>query len=89
MSQNKIKPIGNRVAILQKSAEQVTASGLVIPTTAQEKPQQGEVVAVGSKVEDIAVGDNVIYSKYAGTTLTINGEEYIVLSEEDVFAVLL
>jgi chaperonin GroES len=88
MTQIKIKPIGNRVAILQKEAEQITASGLVIPTTAQEKPQQGEIVAIGSKVEDIAVGDTVIYSKYAGTSLTINGAEYLVLSEEDVFAVL-
>jgi chaperonin GroES len=88
MTQIKIKPIGNRVAILQKEAEQVTASGLIIPTDAQEKPQQGEIVAIGSKVEDIAVGDTVIYSKYAGTSLTINGAEYLVLSEEDVFAVL-
>lgn len=88
MTQIKIKPIGNRVAIMQKSAEQVTASGLVIPTTAQEKPQQGEIIAIGSKVEDIAVGDTVIYSKYAGTSLTIGNVEYLVLSEEDVFAVL-
>ena len=88
MTQIKIKPIGNRVAILQKSAEQVTASGLVIPTTAQEKPQQGEIIAIGSKVEDIAVGDTVIYSKYAGTSLTIGNVENLVLSEEDVFAVL-
>jgi chaperonin GroES len=88
MTQIKIKPIGNRVAILQKEAEQVTASGLVIPTTAQEKPQQGEIIAIGSKVEDIAVGDTVIYSKYAGTSLTLGGAEYLVLSEEDVFAVL-
>jgi chaperonin GroES len=88
MTQIKIKPIGNRVAILQKEAEQVTASGLIIPTDAQEKPQQGEIIAIGSKVEDIAVGDTVIYSKYAGTSLTIGNVEYLVLSEEDVFAVL-
>jgi chaperonin GroES len=88
MSQIKIKPIGNRVAILQKDAEQTTASGLIIPDVAQEKPQQGEVVAIGSKVEDIAVGDTVIYSKYAGTTLTLGSKEYLVLAEEDVFAVL-
>jgi chaperonin GroES len=88
MTQIKIKPVGNRVAILQKEAEQVTASGLIIPADAQEKPQQGEVIAVGSKVEDIAVGDIVIYSKYAGTSLTIGGKEYLVMAEEDVFAVL-
>ena len=88
MSQIKIKPIGNRVAIRQKSAEQTTASGLIIPTDAQEKPQQGEVIAIGSKVEDIAVGDTAIYSKYAGTSLTLGSEEYLVMSEEDVFAVL-
>jgi chaperonin GroES len=88
MSQIKIKPIGNRVAILQKSAEQVTSYGLIIPDVAQEKPQQGEVIAIGSKVEDIAVGDTVIYSKYAGTSLTLGNVEYLVLAEEDVFAVL-
>jgi chaperonin GroES len=88
MTPIKIKPIGNRVAIRQKSAEQTTASGLIIPTDAQEKPQQGEVVAIGSKVEDIAVGDTVIYSKYAGTSLTLGSDEYLVMSEEDVFAVL-
>jgi chaperonin GroES len=88
MTPIKIKPIGNRVAIRQRSAEQTTASGLIIPTDAQEKPQQGEVVAIGSKVEDIAVGDTVIYSKYAGTSLTLGSDEYLVMSEEDVFAVL-
>jgi len=88
MTPIKIKPIGNRVAIRQKAAEQTTASGLIIPNDAQEKPQQGEVVAIGSKVEDIAVGDTVIYSKYAGTSLTLGSDEYLVMSEEDVFAVL-
>lgn len=88
MPQNQIKPIGNRIAILQTKAEQTTASGIIIPSEAQEKPQQGKVVAVGSKVEDVATNDVVVYSKYAGTTLTINGEEYIILSEEDVFAVI-
>lgn len=88
MTPIKIKPIGNRVAIRQKAAEQTTASGLIIPNDAQEKPQQGEVIAIGSKVEDIAVGDTVIYSKYAGTSLTLGSEEYLVMSEEDVFAVL-
>ncbi len=72
MSQIKIKPIGNRVAILQKDAEQTTASGLIIPDVAQEKPQQGEVVAIGSKVEDIAVGDTVIYSRTPAITLPLD-----------------
>ena len=89
-----IKPLEDRIVIRQVDAEQVTASGLVIPDTAKEKPQEGEVVAVGpGKFEDgqrtpmdVAVGDKVIYSKYGGTEVKVEGDEYLVLSARDVLA---
>ena len=90
-----IKPLEDRIVIRQFEAEQVTASGLVIPDTAKEKPQEGEVVAVGpGRIDDngnrvpldVAVGDKVIYSKYGGTEVKVEGEEYLVLSARDVLA---
>ena len=89
-----IKPLEDRIVIRQVEAEQTTASGLVIPDTAKEKPQEGEVVAVGpGKFEDgqrtpmdVAVGDKVIYSKYGGTEVKVEGDEYLVLSARDVLA---
>lgn len=92
-----IKPLEDRIVIRQVEAEQTTASGLVIPDTAKEKPQEGEVVAVGpgrvadngNRVPvDVAVGDKVIYSKYGGTEVKYAGEEYLVLSARDVLAVI-
>ena len=92
-----IKPLEDRIVIQQVAAEQTTASGLVIPDSAKEKPQEGEVVAVGlgrigdngNRVPmDIAVGDRVIYSKYGGTEVKYAGEEYLVLSSRDVLAVV-
>jgi len=92
-----IKPLEDRVVIKTLEAEQTTASGLVIPDTAKEKPQEGEVVAVGpGRVDDngnrvpvdVAVGDVVIYSKYGGTEVKYDGEEYLVLSARDVLAVI-
>ncbi len=92
-----IKPLEDRVVIKTLEAEQTTASGLVIPDTAKEKPQEGEVVAVGpGRVDDngnrvpvdVAVGDVVIYSKYGGTEVKYGGEEYLVLSARDVLAVI-
>jgi chaperonin GroES len=90
-----IKPLENRIVIRQVEAEQVTASGLVIPDTAAEKPQEGQVIAVGpgrydargNRVPlDIAVGDKVIYSRYGGTEVKFNGENLLVLSSTDVLA---
>ena len=92
-----IKPIEDRIVVQTLEAEQTTASGLVIPDTAKEKPQEGEVVAVGpGRVSDagervamdISVGDRVIYSKYGGTEVKHNGEEYLILSARDVLAVI-
>ena len=91
-----IKPLEDRILVKSVDAEQTTASGLVIPDTAKEKPQEGDVLAVGpGRFEDgqrlpldIKVGDKVIYSKYGGTEVKYNGEEYLILSSRDVLAVL-
>ena len=92
-----IKPLEDRIVIRQVEAEQTTASGLVIPDTAKEKPQEGKVLAVGpGRIDDngqripldVAVGDVVIYSKYGGTEVKYNGEEYLILSARDVLAVV-
>ncbi|MFT4286737.1 co-chaperone GroES [Nocardioides sp.] len=92
-----IKPLEDRIVIKQVEAEQTTASGLVIPDTAKEKPQEGEVLAVGpGRVDDngnrvpldVNVGDKVIYSKYGGTEVKYGGEDYLILSARDVLAVI-
>jgi len=91
-----IKPLEDRVVIKQVEAEQTTSSGLVIPDTAQEKPQEGEVVAVGpgrmsgdKRVPlDVSVGDRVLYSKYGGTEVKYGADEFLVLSIKDVLAVI-
>ena len=92
-----IKPLEDRVVVRTLEAEQTTASGLVIPDTAKEKPQEGEVLAVGDgrfddKGEriplDVKVGDKVIYSKYGGTEVKYGGEDLLVLSARDVLAVV-
>ena len=91
-----IKPLEDRILVKTVEAEQTTASGLVIPDTAKEKPQEGEVLAVGpGRFEDgqrlpldIQVGDKVIYSKYGGTEVKYDGQEYLILSARDVLAVV-
>ncbi len=92
-----IKPLEDRIVIKSLEAEQTTASGLVIPDTAKEKPQEGEVLAVGpGRIDDkgnrvpldVQVGDRVIYSKYGGTEIKHQGEEYLILSARDVLAVV-
>ena len=93
-----IKPLEDRIVVQPIDAEQTTASGLVIPDTAKEKPQEGEVVAIGpgrfnedgdERIPmDIAVGDKVIYSKYGGTEVKYGGEEYLILSARDVLAIV-
>ena len=91
-----IKPLEDRILIKQVEAEQTTASGLVIPDTAKEKPQEGTVLAVGpGRFEDgkrvpldVKVGDVVLYSKYGGTEVKYAGEEYLVLSARDVLAII-
>ena len=92
-----IKPLEDRIVIKSLEAEQTTASGLVIPDTAKEKPQEGEVLAVGpGRIDDkgnrvpldVNVGDRVIYSKYGGTEVKYGGEEFLILSARDVLAIV-
>jgi chaperonin GroES len=92
-----IKPLEDRIVVQPIDAEQTTASGLVIPDTAKEKPQEGEVVATGpGRIDDngnrvpldVSVGDKVIYSKYGGTEIKYAGEEFLILSARDVLAVI-
>jgi chaperonin GroES len=92
-----IKPLEDRVVIQPVEAEQTTASGLVIPDSAQEKPQEGNVVAVGegryddkgNRVPvDVKVGDKVVFSKYGGTELKYGGEEYLILGSRDILAIV-
>ncbi len=92
-----IKPLEDRIVVKALEAEQTTASGLVIPDTAKEKPQEGEVLAVGpGRIDDhgqrvpldVAIGDKVIYSKYGGTEVKYSGEEFLILSARDVLAVV-
>ena len=93
----KLQPLEDRIVVKANEAEETTASGLVIPDTAKEKPQQGEVLAVGpgrigddnERVPmDIKVGDTVVYSKYGGTEITVDGEDLLILSGRDVLATL-
>ena len=92
----KLIPLGDRVVLKQLEAEETTKSGIVLPGQAQEKPQQAEVVAVGpgGMVEgkevkmEVAVGDAVIYSKYSGTEVKMDGEEYIIVRQSDILAVV-
>ena len=92
----KLVPLGDRVVLKQMEAEETTKSGIVLPGQAQEKPQQAEVLAVGPggmvdgkevKME-VAVGDVVIYSKYAGTEVKLDGEEYIIVKQNDILAIV-
>ncbi|WP_017610661.1 co-chaperone GroES [Nocardiopsis xinjiangensis] len=92
-----LKPLEDRVVVKTLEAEQTTASGLVIPDTAKEKPQEGEVLAVGpGKLDDkgarvapdVKIGDVVLYSKFGGTEVKYEGEEYLVLSARDILAVV-
>ena len=87
-----IKPLADRVVIEPKEAETKTASGLYIPDTAKEKPQQGVVVAIGSGKKDepmeLKVGDIVLYGKYAGTEITVDSKDYLIMRQSDILAVL-
>ncbi|MBE6309277.1 MAG: co-chaperone GroES [Bacteroidaceae bacterium] len=87
-----IKPLADRVLILPMAAEEKTIGGIIIPDTAKEKPLQGKVVAIGNGTKDeemvIAVGDQVLYGKYAGTELEFEGEKYLIMRQSDVLAIL-
>jgi chaperonin GroES len=92
MSKMNIKPLADRVIVQVSPAEEKTASGIIIPDTAKEKPQQGVVVAVGGGKKDepmtVKVGDKVLYGKYSGTEITHDGKEYLIMRESDIFAVV-
>ena len=92
-----LKPLGDRVVIRVLEQEEKTASGILLPDTAKEKPSQGEVVAVGpGKVQDdgkrvaldVTVGDKIIFSKYAGTEVKFEGTKYLIVSERDILAII-
>ena len=88
----KIKPLADRVLIEPMAAETKTASGIIIPDNAKEKPQKGKVVAVGSGTKDekrtVNVGDTVLYGKYAGTELKFDGQDYLIMRESDILAIV-
>ena len=93
----KIKPLADRVVVKPQEAEETTASGIILPDTAKEKPQAGKIVAIGpGKVSDagnaismtVKVGDNVLYGKYSGTEITVDGDEVLIMRESDILAVL-
>ncbi|MCO4748985.1 MAG: co-chaperone GroES [Schleiferiaceae bacterium] len=92
MADLNIRPLADRVIIEPAAAETTTASGIIIPDTAQEKPQKGVVVAAGNgKVDEpmtVAVGDTVLYGKYAGTEFKFEGEDYLILRESDILAII-
>ena len=87
-----IKPLADRVLVEPKEAETKTASGIIIPDNAKEKPQKGTVVAVGNGKKDepltVKVGDNVLYGKYGGTELKLDGKDYLMMRESDILAIV-
>lgn len=87
-----IKPLADRVLVEPQAAETKTASGIIIPETAKEKPQKGKVIAVGTGKKDhemtVKVGDQVLYGKYAGTELKLEGNDYLIMREDDILAIV-
>lgn len=93
----KLKPLGDRLVVEPKEREETTASGIILPETAKEKPQEGTVIAIGpgrrdddgDRIEmDVAEGDTVLYAKYAGTEIKLEGKKLLILKESDVLAIL-
>ena len=94
---SKLKPLGDRVVIKPTPREEMTKSGIVLPDTAKEKPQEGEIIAVGPGLidekgkrvaMDVKVGDSVLYAKYAGTEFKIEGDELLIVSQKDILAIV-
>ncbi|MEI7585310.1 co-chaperone GroES [Runella sp.] len=87
-----VKPLADRVLVQAAPAEEKTAFGIIIPDTAKEKPQRGTVVAAGPGKKDepitVKVGDTILYGKYAGTEITVDGQEYLIMRESDIFAII-
>jgi chaperonin GroES len=97
MAELKIKPLSDRIVIQAMEAEETTKGGIILPDTAKEKPVEGTIVAAGpgkitdegKKIElEVKVGDKVLYGKYSGTEVTVDGEEYLIMRESDVFAIV-
>ena len=92
MSKVNIKPLADRVLVQPEAAEETTSSGIIIPDTAKEKPQRGKVMAVGTGKKDepltVKAGDTVLYGKYSGTEITVDGVEYLIMRESDIFAIV-
>ena len=92
----KIQPLADRIVVKVLEAKDVTKGGIVLPDTAKEKPQEAEVIAVGKgKISDgkviapeVKVGDNILFGKYSGTEITMDGKEYLILKEEDILAIV-
>ena len=92
MSKINLTPLADRVIVEVAAAEEKTASGIIIPDTAKEKPMKGEVVAVGPGKKDepmtVKVGDKVLYGKYSGTEINVDSEEYLIMRESDIYAII-
>jgi chaperonin GroES len=89
---SKVKPLADRVLVEPAASETKTAGGIIIPDTAKEKPQRGTVIAIGSGKKDeplnVKVGDHVLYGKYGGTEITIEGKDYLIMRESDIYAIV-
>ncbi len=94
----KIRPLHDRVIVKRKEADNKTTSGIIIPDTAKEKPQEGEVIATGTGIRkedgtlmplDVKTGDKILFGKYAGTEIKIDGEDYLMMKEEDILGVII
>jgi len=92
MSKVNFKPLADRVLVEPEAAEEKTASGIIIPDTAKEKPQKGKIIAVGDGTTDhkmnVKVGDKVLYGKYSGTEITIEDTDYLIMKESDIFGIV-
>jgi len=92
MAKIKVKPLADRVLVEPAAAETKTSGGIIIPDTAKEKPMRGKIVAVGNGKPDepmtVKAGDTVLYGKYAGTEINIDGEEYLIMRESDIYAII-
>jgi chaperonin GroES len=92
MAKVSFKPNEDRVLVESAAAEEKTASGIIIPDSAKEKPQKGKVIAIGEGIKDkpvtVKVGDNILYGKYSGTEITIDGKEYLIMRNSDIFGTI-
>ena len=92
MTKINFKPLADRVLVEPAAAEEKTASGIIIPDTAKEKPQKGKIVAVGNGTKDekitVKVGETVLYGKYSGTEINIDGTDYLIMKESDIFGIV-